>query len=75
MIVPIRPDPKITGIGLNLNLRRATKLPTNKANSTIRKLDKIISCFSAWNNANVKIDKPADEISETTAGRKLDKIV
>ncbi len=53
----------------------ATNPTTNNKNSTIRKFDNTISCFSAWKIASVKIDNPADEIRATTAGLKLAKMV
>ena len=74
-MVPITPDPKMTNIGFTLNFLRAINPAENNANSTILKLDNIMSCFSAWNKARVNIDNPAELIRATTAGRRLANIV
>ncbi len=65
----------MTSIGFALNFLSAINPIINSENSIIRKLDKTISCFSAWNKAKVNIDKPAELIRATTAGRRLAKIV
>ena len=75
MIVPTTPEPNIIEIAFALNFLRINNAPINNPASTYLKLEKTIWFLSALNKPSKRIDKPADAISETTAGRRAARTV
>ena len=68
------PEPKIIVIAPSLNLRNKNKPTMNRIASIGLKSASVIF-ISLANNARVRIDKPAQLIKATTAGRREDNTV
>lgn len=71
-MVPTIPLPKIIHMTFILNFRNRKRPILNKANSTIRKSSNFIFFILELNIAKIRIDRPADAIMDTTAGRNPD---
>lgn len=69
IIIPATPAMSIVYIGFNLNFLRINKLTAKRPAATKFRSDNLIEKSSLPNKAVKSIEKPAEAINATTAGR------